>query len=836
MAVSFREITRRNGKIFIRLAAPNASEEGIRALAASCATEQGNPLPCRLDWDARSGSPVATLAVLAVPQVLTVAQKGGPAASCTITPKGAQLKSRMNRMTRNAAADTIANADDRSTRGIRVDLAEVMTARSRMVARGTLTIAGATPQSVAGGVLLVALDQAGRQVAADPWVCLDDRTQTDGTTASRRIDYSLWLPAGCAAFTLWARMEPAAAGAPSGEPGTASTAAPNSARSGFLCCEDFFVADMRRRWQDEHRAANDDPAYEDWFLNHHRASERELAAQRAQAAEEPAFSVFALVGRAPTGQLEELVSSVLAQTYPPQEVLLVNTRPGDVALAGRLSQLAGAAPGAANVPVRVVPADAGTGTGADAGAAAALAQGLRACTGDFVCLLGEDGALEPDALRAFADALAEYPQTDLLYADEDRRRNGHYLWPFFKPDWSPDLLCSTNYLGHPLCVRQSLARELAPELAGFDGAPEHALALMAGERARNVHHVRRVLYHGAAVSDSPNSLPLPPRDPADGARAIRAHLERLGINAQVTPYDEPDLRGTYRVAYRFGADAPLVSLVIPNKDMVPVLDRCLASIRQKTTYPNYEVVVVENNSTEPETFAYYQRAQDADPRVRVVTLQTDGTFNFPRTINFGVAHAQGDYVLMLNNDTEVISPDWLEQMMGLCQREDVGAVGAKLLFPDGTFQHAGVDFDGGPGHLGFHLPGDSLDYYHLYQLPQDLTMVTGACLLCSRSLYDELGGLDEAFCVDYNDVDFCLRIRAKGLLVAYQPTAELYHYDSVTRGAHDRDMRTQRQRAAKEMLFIREKGLLMQRWPGYYYWGDPYLSPSLHGPYRTLRW
>lgn len=809
MAITFRETTRRNGKIFIRL----EGAEGLDAsqLQVSAVAQDGTRVPCRLDADPASASLVVTLAVLSVPQTVTVSGPQGALAQKTVVPRQAQLMSALNRATHNAAAAAICNADDRAANSIRIELTDVMTDRDQSILRGSLAFDDPATDAT-DRLSLRVLDASGHEVQLYPWFQMGAKSKPRGGTRAHRVDYSLRIPAAVPAFALWAEL----ASPESGEP-----------VSGLLTCEDFFVADMRRNWLNGHITADRDPAYEDWYLNHHRATPQELSAHRAaNLAGGPSFSIVVPLFRTPLPLLQQMAASALEQTYGNLQLVLVNASPEDAGLTAAVGELA-----RADSRVHVVTAEKNLGITGNTNL------GIAEATGDFVCFLDHDDVLDPDALYWYARGVLEYPQTDLMYCDEDKLRDGHYCDPFFKPDWSPDLLCGVNYVCHFLCIRRSLIAQIGPQPSSYDGAQDHNLTLLAGERARNVYHARRVLYHWRAVAGSTaDDLQSKAYAIDAGARAVQDHFNRLGIDATVTPSQDPLMAGNYEVRYHFGANAPLVSIVIPNKDLVPVLDRCLASIAQKTTYPNYEVVIVENNSTDPVTFEYYQRIQREDPRVRVVTLPSDGTFNFSRTINFGADNSRGEYILMLNNDTEVITPNWIEQMMGCCQRPEVGIVGAKLLYPDGTMQHGGVGFDNGPGHLGYTLPGDSLDYYHVYQLPHDLSMVTGACLLCRASVFREVGGLDETFAVDFNDVDFCLKVRKRGYLVVFQATVELYHYESVSRGLHDHDFEDPRRTAAKEIHFFGEIGRLMQRWPEYYYWGDPYLGPHLRSPFRTLRW
>ena len=264
----------------------------------------------------------------------------------------------------------------------------------------------------------------------------------------------------------------------------------------------------------------------------------------------------------------------------------------------------------------------------------------------------------------------------------------------------------------------------------------------------------------------------------------------------------------------------MVSIIIPNKDSVSTLNRCLVSIERHTTYKNYEIVIVENNSNQKITNEYYEEIQREDSHIRVVTLLGMESFNFSKIINYGVNHARGKYILMLNNDTEVITPNWIEQLLGPCMRKDVGVTGAKLLFPDGTTQHAGVTFNHeGPCHLSYLRPRKDRGNFESALLARDVSAVTGACLLISKQLFDRVGGMDEQLAVNYNDIDLCLKIRSLELQIVFCPTAELFHFESVSRG-HDT-------MGDSALRFRKEKGLFMQRWPQVYEEGDPCGNPNL---------
>lgn len=303
-----------------------------------------------------------------------------------------------------------------------------------------------------------------------------------------------------------------------------------------------------------------------------------------------------------------------------------------------------------------------------------------------------------------------------------------------------------------------------------------------------------------------------------GIRAVQNHLERLGIPATVEPSRRPF---NYKVTYGVPNPQPLVSIVIPTKDHIDVLDTCIQSILDRSTYGKYEIVVIENNSTEQETFEYYEAIQKEHPQtVRVVLW--DHEFNFSKLMNFGAEHAKGDYLLLLNNDTEVITPDWIEKMVGICSREEVGAVGVRLLYPDDTIQHAGVVVGGDvAGHLGQNFPRTFHGYFDFLDDQRQLSAVTAACVMTSRTAFEQVDGFTEELSVAFNDIDYCLKLREQGFKVVYTPEVELYHYESISRGADTTN-------TDKKVRFKRECAYMNYRWAETYVNGDPYMNPNFN--------
>ncbi|MGH7859247.1 MAG: glycosyltransferase family 2 protein, partial [Candidatus Binatia bacterium] len=439
-------------------------------------------------------------------------------------------------------------------------------------------------------------------------------------------------------------------------------------------------------------------------------------------------------------------------------------------------------------------------TGAEAaGAVERLNRLLEAARTDFVCVVEAGDELSPEALAEAAAALLDDPEIDVLYTDEDRLdAAGRRHAPFFKPDWSPDYVLSENYVGRPLFLRRSLVEEVGGFRAECEGAHEYDLLLRASERARKVAHLPKVLYHA-------RSAPSPSEEPFAGA-VLRDALRRRGEDADV---EEGLLPGTFRVRRRLAA-RPLVSMIVPFRDQAGLLRRCVESIHRTAGYEPWEAILVDNRSWQPETRALLARLE-GDPNCRIVAY--DREFNWAALNNWAARRCEGELLLFLNNDVEGLSHGWLEAMVEHAVRAEVAAVGARLFYPHGLVQHAGVIVGVGlvAGHAFRFCPADRPGYRGMAKVVRNWSAVTGACMLVRRSVFEELGGFDEQLAVAYNDVDFCLRARARGYLVVYTPYAELVHHESMTRGvASDRP----------------EQLEMAKRWPDLFS-RDPYYNPNL---------
>ena len=548
----------------------------------------------------------------------------------------------------------------------------------------------------------------------------------------------------------------------------------------------------------------DDVDYEEWYKNHKPTME-ELQRQRDTEFEyEPLISILVPVYNTPEEFLKQMIQSVRKQTYGKWELCIANANPANETVAEilRISSTKDE-----RIKVKDVPENEGIAQNTNAA--------LASATGDYIGLLDHDDLLTPDALYEVVKMINENDRPQVLYSDEDKITMdlSEHFQPHMKPDYNKDLLRSNNYITHFFVAERMLVEEVGGEDGEYNGAQDYDLILKCTERAKGIAHIPRILYHWRVHKASTADNPASKMYAFDaGKRAIEDHLKRCGEIGKVS--HEKDL-GFYRVKYQVQG-SPLISIIIPNKDQVESLDKCLRSI-EKSSYKNYEIIIVENNSTEDETFAYYKKIES--DKIRIVYWSDE--FNYSAINNFGVKHARGDYLLLLNNDVEVIATDWLEELTANCQRKDVGIVGARLYYPDDTIQHAGIviGIGGVAGALFVGMPRMFTGYLHKAAIQQDLSAVTAACMMVKRSVYEELGGLEEELKVAFNDVDFCLRAREKGYLVVYDPNVELYHFESKSRGTEDSKEKIRR--------FQNEIEYMRSHWLELLKKGDPMYNPNL---------
>ena len=442
---------------------------------------------------------------------------------------------------------------------------------------------------------------------------------------------------------------------------------------------------------------------------------------------------------------------------------------------------------------------------------------LELVTGDFVALFDHDDCLAPHALFCVANTINESPSAQLIYSDEDFiDEDGHRMSPHFKSQWNPDLLYSHNYITHLAVVRSDLMQDVGGFRVGYEGAQDYDLMLRLTSKilSEHIHHIPHVLYHWRAFEGS-----------TAASADAKGYATDAGLEALQDVFgQQPDievahdrLANFYRVKYPLPEQHPLVSIIIPTRNGLDVLKPCVESILNKTTYQNYEILIIDNQSDDP---AALQWLADISQQSKVRLLSYDHPFNYSAVNNFAADCANGEILALVNNDVEVITPEWLDELVSLAIRENTGCVGAKLYYPDGDVQHAGVilGLGGYAAHSHRGLSGDHPGYFNRANARQNLSAVTGACLVVRKSIYHQVGGLEEAFTVAYNDVDFCLKVQTAGYRNIYTPYAELYHYESKTRGFDDTP--------EKQARFQKEKDLLAQRWQ-LLLDNDPYYSPNL---------
>ena len=560
-------------------------------------------------------------------------------------------------------------------------------------------------------------------------------------------------------------------------------------------------------WLKKKLTRNEYADYDTW-LRIMRVSRQELFKQRkTKFSYAPKFSVVVPLYHTPAKFLKDLVRSMMYQSYANWELCLVNASPEDVHLTSLLENWA-----MRDKRIRVIRLEKNLGIAQNTNA------GIEASTGEFIAFLDHDDFLEPDALFCYVDALNKDKTIDVFYSDEDKTDEyaAHYFYPHFKSDFNIDLLHANNYMCHFLAVRKSLVDTVGGLNEKFDGAQDYDFVLRLTENTKKIYHCPRILYHwrcsnqSTAASQGNKMYAI-----HAGKAALNAHYKRIGWNARA---QEGAVDGWYQTKFTL-KEEPLVSILIPNKDHTDDLDVCLNSFFERADYQNYEFIIIENNSVLPETFAYYEKIEKEHDNVKVVYWEAG--FNYSAINNFGFKFAKGDYIMLLNNDVELITPDIFQSMLGFCMRPEVGIVGAKLLYNDHTVQHAGVLV--GAGGLADHvfkgIHEDDPGYMGRAISSQDVSAVTAACLLVKRSVYEEVGGLEEEFQVAFNDVDFCLKVRKAGYLIVYDADVKLFHYESKSRGMEDTTDRFIR--------FGNEMMLLNSKWDILSTFVDPYYNPNL---------
>ena len=424
---------------------------------------------------------------------------------------------------------------------------------------------------------------------------------------------------------------------------------------------------------------------------------------------------------------------------------------------------------------------------------------------DYIIFIGQDIELMPFSLYELVKSI-EYRDSILIYSDNDKLINGKRVEPHFKPGFARDTIISQNYIDGFIAVKTTFLKVHKEILENLNKNMIYDIVLQISEKTRKIEHIQKILYH--KTTEQINV------DIEDEKKIIEKHLQRM--NLEYDSIQDGKFKGQYKINYKIKGN-PLISLVIPNMDHIEDLEKLLNSLK-KSTYSNYEVVIVENNSKNKETFEYYEKISNEDKRIKVVKFEIN-YFNYSAIVNYGVECSNGEYIVMLNNDIEFITTDWMEQMLMYAQRPDVGICGAKLYFPDRTIQHAGVTIGtrGLAGHRSREI--SEKDFYRedYINIVQDLSAVTAACFMVRKQLYIDMLGFDEKLAVAFNDVDFCLKVRTAKYLIVYNPFAEAYHYESKSRGEDTEN-------SEKQKRFAKEYELFVKRWSKVIAKGDPYYN------------
>ena len=587
---------------------------------------------------------------------------------------------------------------------------------------------------------------------------------------------------------------------------------PYTIKKGFSYLKQYGFQEFKVRLSE--RFEKEEVDYNEWCKNDILTDEERKAQRKRIWEYPPLISVVVPIYKTPEVFLRQMIESVTAQTYPHWQLCIADGS-GDTAETKRIvdSYLSDK-----RIKYKILAENLGIADNTNAA--------MELADGDYIALFDHDDLLSENALYEVADRICK-TGAEIVYTDEDKVTSdlSERYQPNFKPDFNLDLLRSNNYICHLLVVKKTLVQEVGGQKKEFDGAQDHEFLFRCIEKAKGIEHIPKVLYHWRVHKASTADNPLSKKYAYDaGKRAVTEHIRRCGEEAEVTDTLFP---GFYRAKYQVTGE-PLVSIIIPNKDEKETLKKCLDSIKEKSTYRNYEIIIVENNSTGQEIFDYYKEIDGRDG-IRVVYWKSG--FNYSALNNFGFTFAKGDYILCLNNDVTVITPDWLERMIGQCQRKEVGIVGVKLYYPDDTIQHAGViiGIGGVAGAMFVGMARERSGYLRKAILQQDLRAVTAACMMVDRKAWEGAGGFNEDLAVAFNDIDFCLKVRREGYLVVYEPNVELYHYESKSRGYEDTP--------EKQKRFLSEINYMKAHWSEILTKGDPYYNEnfSLNTCNYTLR-
>lgn len=546
---------------------------------------------------------------------------------------------------------------------------------------------------------------------------------------------------------------------------------------------------------------NDD--YHKWIF-YNEPTKSELKKQRKEKLEiEPKISIIVPMYNTDVKYFKELVNSLINQTYKNWELCLAD---GSKERNKNIENIC-----KKDKRIKYKFLNENRGIAGNTNAALELAQG------DYISLLDHDDLLPVFSLYEIVKCINDNKDVEFIYTDEDKIMEKKRFEPHFKPDFAIDTLRSVNYICHFSTFKKELMDKLGGFRAEFNGAQDYDIILRMSEQTDKIVHIPKILYHWRVHPNSTAASTAGEAKPyafEAGKKAIESHLERVDLKAKV---EHGYSLGIYRTIYEVIGN-PKVSIIIPNMDHIEELKVCINSILSKTTYSNYEIIIVENNSKKDETFEYYKQIEQNE-KIKVI-YYPEKKFNYSKIINFGVKEATGEYIMQLNNDTELITKNWLEELIGYAQRKDIGAVGVKLYYPDNTIQHDGViiGIGGVGGHIMKNLPKDQRAYFARDTFVQNLSAVTAACIISRKEIYEEVGYMDENFEVAFNDLDFCLKIREKGYLIVIDPYVELIHYESKSRGYEDTPEKIKRFQGEIEKFKEKWKEILEK--------GDPYFNKN----------
>lgn len=550
-------------------------------------------------------------------------------------------------------------------------------------------------------------------------------------------------------------------------------------------------------------------AYEVWVSTFEKSISKKLLRENRQrdfAAAQPMISLVLVSTASNTKDLIDCVRSIVGQFYRNWEL--------QIALFNISEEARGYFVRLAESDLRVK-----TDLALDGSPTELANRALNKAIGRYIVFLDGRGMLNPEALFRVANKMSLNTDACFAYCDEDRiDSENHRFLPHFKPDWNPDYFLTWDYAGPFKVFRVDVARKLNGFRCGFGDSQQYDLALRAMELSdsKNILHIPHILYHNSIpVSNCGNNEARRCKISYPAVRAVVEHLERTGVSASVSR--APEAPACLRVRYALPLPLPNITLIIPTRNRVELLRRCIESIVEITDYANYDIIVVDNDSDDLATLNYLESIHGKE---RMQVIRDEGTFNFSRLNNLAVRRASGQLIGLLNNDLEATHPDWLSEMVSQAVRADIAVVGARLWYPNDTIQHAGVVLaDGVPGHVHNGLARGNNGYFGRAVLTQNFTAVTAACMVMRKNIYVEVGGLDEAFAVAFNDIDFCLRARALGYRNLWTPYAELYHHESASRGLENT--------TAKISRYFGELTLLRERWKSQMF-SDPYYNPNLN--------